>query len=48
MNLLKSVNDGDIEKVKELLANEKVNVNATDNHNFTGKLKFLIISSFNS
>ena len=37
MNLLKSVNDGNVERVKELLDNERINVNAVDNHNFTGK-----------
>lgn len=39
MNLLKSVNDNNVERVKELLENERINVNAADNHNFTGKKK---------
>lgn len=37
MNLLESVNQNNVERVKELLSNNKTNVNTADNHRFTGK-----------
>lgn len=37
MNLLKAVHENNLERVKELLTHERINVNLTDNHNFTGK-----------
>ncbi|KAG5683965.1 hypothetical protein PVAND_013220 [Polypedilum vanderplanki] len=35
MNLSVAVRQNDIERIKELLSNPRINVNATDNHNFT-------------
>lgn len=40
MNLLQAVNQGNVERVKELLSNKRTIVNVTDNHNFTGKINY--------
>lgn len=47
MNFLKAVHENNVERVKELLDHEKLNVNMTDNHNFSGKLKKLCKKVFN-
>lgn len=36
MNLLQAINQGNVDKVNELLSNQSTNVNITDNHNFSG------------
>ena len=36
MKLLQAVNQGNVERVKELLAIQQTDVNVTDNHNFSG------------
>lgn len=37
MALLKAVNSGKVEAVKEILDDENSNVDCRDNHNFTGR-----------
>lgn len=53
MNLLKAVHDNNLERVRVLMTHDKLNVNMTDNHNFSGKLNLkmfmqLVLNFFSS
>lgn len=49
MFLLQAVNENNVERVSELLADKRTNVNVTDNHNFSGKFysNFVYLCDFN-